>query len=185
MLGNFLRGHILYIPEQQSSPLTVSQRRQSGLEVFAPLGLQYESFRAFQRRCRNRLREFIDIRETDPSMPPEEVDCRICGNPREPVSGLLQILDLILPLERFDESFLRKILSIIDIADNPVDQQEDPAQVLGDKPRLLFMDQFLQWFRRLREFVQSHLPAEPSCDGLRETCHFGDATPSLVTLTIA
>ena len=42
---------------------------------------------------------------------------------------LVEILDLFLTLERFDERFLRQVLSIVDVAYDPVDLKEDPAEV--------------------------------------------------------
>ncbi len=45
----------------------------------------------------------------------------------------LPVFELILTLQGLDESFLREILSIVDIADHAVDLQEDSAQVFGEK----------------------------------------------------
>ena len=44
--------------------------------------------------------------------------------------GFLQILDLLLPLQCLDESFLRQVLRVVHVSDDPVDLQEDAAQVL-------------------------------------------------------
>ena len=53
-----------------------------------------------------------------------------------PVRGFVQILQLILALQSFDEGFLRKILRVGHIAHDAIDQQENPAHVVGDKARL-------------------------------------------------
>jgi hypothetical protein len=43
------------------------------------------------------------------------------------VRRFVQFLELILPLEGLDEGLLGEILGIVDVADNPVDEQEDAA----------------------------------------------------------
>ena len=43
---------------------------------------------------------------------------------------LFEILDLFLTLERFDERFLGQVLSVVNVADDPIDLKEDPAEVL-------------------------------------------------------
>ena len=52
--------------------------------------------------------------------------------------GFLFVLELLLPLQCFDESFLGEILGIRDIAHHAVNLHEDAPQVVGDKPVLSF-----------------------------------------------
>ena len=52
---------------------------------------------------------------------------------------LLRILQLVLALQRFDESLLSEILSIRDVIDNSVNQQENPPQIVGNKAGLLLL----------------------------------------------
>ena len=68
---------------------------------------------------------------------PQKIDGRVAGDARQPVRGLVQILQLILPLQRFDERFLGEILRVGDVAHDAIDQQEHAAHVLGHKPALL------------------------------------------------
>src|SRR5580658_9736186 len=46
------------------------------------------------------------------------------------MSGLVHFLQLRPVLERLDKRLLRQILGVVDVADNAINQQEDPAQVL-------------------------------------------------------
>ena len=51
---------------------------------------------------------------------------------------LMLIFELLLMLQRLDESLLRQVLRIWDIAYNSVDLNEDPPHVLGNKAILPF-----------------------------------------------
>ena len=76
------------------------------------------------------------LHESNPPMPPQEIQSRIRRDPRKPVRRFQFVLDLILPLERLDESLLGKILRIVDIPHNPVNLTEDALQILLDEPLL-------------------------------------------------
>ena len=52
------------------------------------------------------------------------------------MSGFLLVLELILPLQGFDESFLREVLGVRYISYDAVDLEKDPPKIIGDKPVL-------------------------------------------------
>jgi hypothetical protein len=49
---------------------------------------------------------------------------------------LLFVLELFLALESLDESLLREILRVVDIAHHAVDLEKDSPHIVGDKPIL-------------------------------------------------
>src|SRR5215472_4164748 len=53
--------------------------------------------------------------------------------------GFIDVLELILPLKGFDEGFLGEVLGVGDVSYDPVDEQEDTPQVLGNKAVLQFL----------------------------------------------
>jgi hypothetical protein len=72
----------------------------------------------------------------DAPVPAQEVQRRIRGNPRQPVRRFLLVLELLLPLQSFDERLLCQILRIGHIPHNAVDLDKNPAEMIGDKPIL-------------------------------------------------
>ena len=80
---------------------------------------------------------------------------------------LLGILQLVLALEGFNEGFLSQILSVRDIAHDAVNQQENPAQIVGNKAALLLVpglnaDLALGWDAALAHCAVKR-PLEKSC----------------------
>ena len=69
-------------------------------------------------------------------MASEKIDGRVGRDPGEPVRCLLLVLELLLPLQCFDEGFLCEILSVRHIPDNPVNLNENTPQIVGNKPVL-------------------------------------------------
>ena len=71
---------------------------------------------------------------------------------------LLLVLQLFLVLEGLDEGLLGEVLGIGDISHNPVDLDENPAQVLGNKPILPFrqLQARLDHFAHLAVNYSSH-----------------------------
>ena len=59
-------------------------------------------------------------------MAPQKIDGGVAGDAREPVRGFFRVFELVLPLEGFDEGFLGQVLSVGNVADDAIDQQEDP-----------------------------------------------------------
>ena len=55
----------------------------------------------------------------------QEVDGCVRRDPGEPVGGLLQVVELVLSLEGFDKGFLGEVLGVVDVANDPVNEQED------------------------------------------------------------
>src|SRR6185369_811057 len=104
-------------------------------------------------------------READPAGAAEEIDGGVGGDPRKPVGGLVQILELVLALECLDEDFLRQILGIVNIAHLAVDKEEDPTHVVGNKARLLFLGEVQQRLDGFGEF------AHPQFNNLLESTH--------------
>ena len=68
----------------------------------------------------------------------QEIDGGVAGDARQPVRGFIQILELILALQRFDEGFLGQVLRVGNIAHDAVDQQEHAAHVVGHEAALRF-----------------------------------------------
>ena len=64
------------------------------------------------RRLAQRFHRAVDLAEIDLAVAAQKIDGRIAGDARQPVRGLFRILELILPLERLDESFLGQILGV-------------------------------------------------------------------------
>jgi hypothetical protein len=54
-------------------------------------------------------------------MTPQKVDGSITCDTGEPVCHLIEIFDLFLALEGFDEGFLRQVLGVIDVSHYPID----------------------------------------------------------------
>ena len=48
----------------------------------------------------------------------------------------LLVFELLLALQRFDESFLGQVLRIVNVAHDPIDLPENAAQVIGDESLL-------------------------------------------------
>ena len=65
--------------------------------------------------------------------------------------GLQLVLELLLPLQRFDERFLREILRVVHIADNAVNLPENAPQIVVDEALLQ-----LPLGRRVRATVLHH-----------------------------
>ena len=57
---------------------------------------------------------------------------------RQPVGGLQFVFELLLPLQGFDESFLRQILRVMDVAHHVVNLAENTPQILGDEALVQF-----------------------------------------------
>ena len=84
-----------------------------------------------------------------PAVPPQKIERRIGRDARQPVRRLQLVLELILPLQRLDEGFLRQILRVGHIPDDAVNLDEDPAQIVGDEailPLQAFRDTGLERF---------------------------------------
>ena len=61
---------------------------------------------------------------------PEKIDGGVRGNAGQPVRGALQVFQLSLALQRLDECFLRKVLGVVDVSYNAVNQKKNAPQVL-------------------------------------------------------
>ena len=88
------------------------------------------------RETDHRLGHVVEVGKTHAARAAQKIDGGVAGDARQPVRGLVQILQLILPLQRLDERFLGQILGVGDVAHDAVDQQEHAAHVLGHKPAL-------------------------------------------------
>src|SRR5690349_4372774 len=86
------------------------------------------------------LGSLVELAKARAAAAPAEIDGRICGDSRQPVSGFLLVLELFLVLEGFNEGLLSQILGIRDISDDTVDLYENPPQVIGNKA-ILPLDQ--------------------------------------------
>jgi hypothetical protein len=73
------------------------------------------------------FQQFSNIGVSEPAIPPKEVDRSIARNARKPLCGAVQVFQLRLPLESFDESLLSKILRVIHISNHAIDQEENSA----------------------------------------------------------
>ena len=83
-------------------------------------------------------------------MPAQEIKRRVGGNAGKPMRGFLLILQLLLPLQGFDERFLSQILRIGHVANHPINLQENAAKIVFDKPvPLLLTSQGSRVFAKL------------------------------------
>ncbi len=130
----FLGRHVLDIPEDERGALPGTEKAQAVFQVIPLFGPEENLF----GRLGVAFGRLVDLAETGAPTAAEEVDRRICGDSRQPMGGLLFVFELFLMLERLDEGLLGEILSVGDISHNPVDLDENPAQVLGNEPILPF-----------------------------------------------
>src|ERR1017187_9718337 len=120
-LGHFFRRQAFYIAQHKRGPFPGSEKAQTVFQVIPLLGPKQDllgTFRAAYRR-------FFDFAKRDAAAAAQEIDRRIGGDPRQPMRGLLLVLDLVLALQRLDKCLLGQILGIRDIPDDPVDLNED------------------------------------------------------------
>ena len=123
--------------------------------------------RAVLRLRAQRLVHFFQICEKlTPPVPPKKIDGCVGGNSGQPVGGLVEILDLILPLQRFDEGFLRQILSVVHVPDDAVDLQEDAAEVVLNEPLLRLANLWETPSPAAREYLAASLILPPGRDWL-------------------
>ena len=80
-----------------------------------------------RRRLTEGFDQRVDLAEIDLAVAAQKIDGGVAGDAREPVRRLVQFLELILPLEGLDKGLLGEILGIVDVADDPVNEQEYPA----------------------------------------------------------
>jgi hypothetical protein len=79
------------------------------------------------------MRRIGNLAESHTTVAAEEIERRIGRDAGKPVCSLLFILQLILTLESFDESLLRKVLRIVHITDNSINLKENPTEMLGNE----------------------------------------------------
>ena len=92
---------------------------------------------SFHQPLRQPIGQRIDLAEVHLPVPPEKIDRRITGDSRQPVRGALGVFELVPVLQGLDKCFLRRSCASASVSDDAVNQQENPAQVIRDKPRLL------------------------------------------------
>src|SRR5215467_5167583 len=93
--GHFFGGESFHVAQQERGPLARAQKAQAVFQVVPLFGPQEQLFRAL----RMTLRSLVELAERPPA-PPQEIDRRIGGDPRQPVRGLLIVFELFLVLER-------------------------------------------------------------------------------------
>jgi len=145
-LRHFFRGKIFQIPQHKRSPFPGRQCAQRVLQIVMMLAPQQQIFRTF----RVALRRLINLTKRHPPMPAQEIKRRVGGNAGKPMRGFLLILQLLLPLQGFDERFLSQILRIGHVANHPINLQENAAKIVFDKPvPLLLTSQGSRVFAKL------------------------------------
>ena len=85
----------------ERGPFAVGQHLQARVQAFLAFGTKHPLFGIFQTRAEDRLRQFFNFGKAHAAGAPQKIDGCIAGNARKPVGRLLQILQLILPLQRF------------------------------------------------------------------------------------
>src|SRR5581483_10399444 len=98
-------------------------------EPVALLGPDERSFGVF----RVIVGRFGDLAEGDAPVAAEEIESGIGSDAGKPVCGFLLVLQLILTLESFDESFLRKVLGVMDVANDAINLEENTTEMLGNE----------------------------------------------------
>ena len=133
MRGDFFGRHVLHVAQQQRGSLAAGQHFEPASSV------SRRSFRSSRcsalssRELASGSGRSSRSEKLTASGAAQKIDGRIAGDPREPVRGLLQILQLIVALQGLDEGFLGEILSVGHVAHNAVDQQEHAAMLSATK----------------------------------------------------
>jgi hypothetical protein len=68
----------------------------------------------------------------------QKIERSVGGDLRKPVRGLQLVFELLLPLQGFDESFLRQVLRVVDVAHHVVNLPENPSHIVRDETVLEF-----------------------------------------------
>lgn len=129
--SNLIGRHIFDIAQQNSHTLTFSESGEAAIEMQFALAAKEKLLRGLVGI--GGVGEMIYIDERGSSRSAQEVDGCIGRDSGEPVGGLVKVLKLGLPLEGLDEGFLSQVLGIVHVADDAIDEEEDPAEVLLEK----------------------------------------------------
>src|SRR5215469_13593443 len=84
------------------------------------------------------FRRLVDFAKRGAPAAAQEVDSRVGRDTRKPVSCLLLVLELVLPLQGLNKGFLRQVLGIRHIPDDAVNLNENAPQVFRNEAVLAF-----------------------------------------------
>lgn len=127
--GHFFGWQIFHIAQYQRGALP-------GREPFEPCRQPVTLFAAQQRsfgRFQMPFRRFAQFHKRHAPAAAEKIERGIGGDARQPMRRLQLVFELVLPLQGFDESFLREILRVMNAADHTINLKENAAQMFGDE----------------------------------------------------
>jgi hypothetical protein len=124
------------------------------------------------------LRHLIDLAERDTAVAAEKINRCVAGDARHPVGGLFQFFQLVAALESLNKRLLGQVLGVIDVTDQPVNQQEDTPHVLSDKPLLSIGLRIVLTFRR------SWIPGRHRCHNGASIESYWQSSRFLIVMTI-
>src|SRR5437764_9943411 len=120
--SDFFRRQTFDVPQHESRPFAGAEEAQTIFQVVPLFGPDENLFGTFVVAFGG----LVNLAEGGAPVAPEEIDGRIRGDSGQPVSGLLLVFELVLAPQGLDEGFLREILGVGGVSDDPVDLYEDP-----------------------------------------------------------
>ncbi len=129
MGGDILRGEFVDIAQQECGALTRSEDGEPGFKQQAALFAQNLRLRTGSVADMKALRHLVQFGEVHAAVAAKMIESGVGGDAGEPMRGFLQIFQLLFAGEGLDEGFLRQVLGVGDVADDAIDEQENPLHV--------------------------------------------------------
>jgi hypothetical protein len=132
--GHLRGGHVFHIAQQEGHSFAGRENRETSVELRAVLSSKQHFFGTLERAVH--FRKFRDIGHRISFIAPQKIYGSVARDPRKPMPGPIEILQLGLPLKGFNERLLGEILGIVHVIHDAINQHENAPEMLLNEARL-------------------------------------------------